>query len=81
MDSKEIGLEVNVGKITYMVVSNLKNILASIYFDIGQQIEVELRKIEATLQYAKGTGVLIETDSNSKSGSWHDSKTKASGAD
>jgi len=51
------------------------------YFDIGQQIEVESAKIEATLQYAKGAGVLIEIDSNSRSGSWHDSRRKASGRD
>jgi hypothetical protein len=48
------------------------------YFDIGQQIEVESAKIEATLQHAKGAGVLIEMDSNSMSGSWHDSTRKAS---
>jgi hypothetical protein len=40
---------------------------------------VELAKIKATLQHAKGAGVLIEMDSNSRSGSWHDSTTKASG--
>ena len=51
------------------------------YFNIGQQIEVELAKIEATLQHAKGAGVLIEMDSNSRSESWHDSTTKASGRD
>jgi len=51
------------------------------YFDIGRQIEEELAKIEATLQHAKGAGVLIEMDSNSRSGLWHDSKTKASGRD
>jgi hypothetical protein len=48
------------------------------YFDIGQQIEVESAKIEATLQHAKGAGVLIAIDSNSRSGSWNDSTIKAS---
>jgi len=42
---------------------------------------VELAKIEAMLQHAKGAGVLIEMDSNSRSESWHDSTTKASGRD
>jgi hypothetical protein len=51
------------------------------YFDIGQHIEVELAKIEATLQHAKGAGVLRKINNNSRSGSWHDSKTKASGRD
>jgi len=51
------------------------------YFDIGQHIEVELAKIEATLQYAKGAGVLRKMDNNSRAGSWHDSTTKASGRD
>jgi len=45
------------------------------YFDIGQQKEVESAKIEATLQHAKG-GVLIEMDCNSMSGSWQDSTRK-----
>jgi sugar/nucleoside kinase (ribokinase family) len=49
------------------------------YFGIGQQIEVELTKIEATLQHAKGAGVLIEMDSNYRSYSWHDTATKTSG--
>jgi len=51
------------------------------YFDIGQQIEVESAKIEATLQHAKGAGVLIEMDSNSMSVSWHDSTRKVSDRD
>jgi len=51
------------------------------YFHITQQIEVELTKIEATLQHAKAAGVLIEMDSNSRSESWHDLTTKASGRD
>jgi hypothetical protein len=38
-----------------------------------------LAKIEAALQHAKGAGVLITMDNNSRSASWHDSTTNARG--
>jgi hypothetical protein len=50
------------------------------YFDIEQQVEVELAKIEAALQHAKGADVLIAMDSNCRSVSWHNSTTKSSGS-
>ena len=40
-----------------------KIILANMYLDIEQQVEVELAKIEAALQHAKRADVLIAMDS------------------
>jgi hypothetical protein len=37
------------------------------YFDIEDQIENNLLKIDALLQFAKGEKILIATDSNSRS--------------
>ena len=39
-----------------ITVNSAKLILASIYLDIGQQIEIDLSKIEAVLQHANGAG-------------------------
>jgi len=49
------------------------------YFDISQQIGIDLLKIEAIIQHAKGAGVLIAMDSNSRSTSWHDTLTNTRG--
>jgi hypothetical protein len=46
------------------------------YFNIGKQIETDLMKIEAAIQHAKGAGVLIAMDSNSRSTLRHDSLDK-----
>jgi hypothetical protein len=70
-DKDIVVLEVIIGKV--------KIILASMYFYISQQIEIDLLKIEAIIQHAKGAGVLIAMDSNSRSTSWHDTLTKTRG--
>ena len=49
------------------------------YLDISQQIDVNLMKIEAIIQHAKGAGILIAMDSNSRSTSWHDTLTNKRG--
>jgi len=49
------------------------------YFDISQQIGIDLLKIEAIIQHAKRAGVLIAMDSNSRSTSWHDTLTNTRG--
>jgi len=49
------------------------------YFDINRQIEDDLNKIEAIIQHAKGVGVLLAIDSNSRSRSWHDNQTNSRG--
>ena len=58
-----------------VLIDNVKIILASICLDINQQIDIDLMKIEAIIQHAKGTGILIAMDSNSRSTSWHDTLT------
>jgi hypothetical protein len=50
-----------------LILGNVKNILASMYFDINQETEIDLLKIKAILLHAKGAGVLIAADSNSRS--------------
>ena len=50
--------------------------IASMYFDINQLTDIQMQKIEATLELAKGAGILIAMDSNSRSTMWHDVLTK-----
>ena len=70
------GADAVVAEIT---VDGVKLILASMYFDIGRQIEVDLPKIEVVLQHSNGAWVLLAIDSNARSPSWHDSTTNAKG--
>ena len=49
------------------------------FFDIRQRIETDLLKIETITQHAKGAGVPIAMDSNSRSTSWHDALTNTGG--
>ena len=56
---------------------NLKFFAASMYFDIEDQIENIFSKIDTILQFAKGEMILIATDSNSRSTSWHDRITNS----
>jgi hypothetical protein len=62
-----------------LILGNVKIISASMYFDINREIEIDLLKIEAMLLHAKGAGVLIEADTNSRSVSWHDTLTNRRG--
>jgi len=62
-----------------VIIGNVKIILASMYFDINPEIEIDLLKIEAILLHAKGAGVLTAADSNSRSVSWHDTLTNRRG--
>jgi hypothetical protein len=62
------------------VVNNeVKIILVSMCFDLNQHIENDLNKIEAIIHHAKGAGVLLTMDSNSRSTLWHDPLTNAGG--
>ena len=56
-----------------------KTIIASMYFDINRQIVDALNKIETIIHHAKGAGVLLAIDSNSRSTSWHDTQTNTRG--
>jgi hypothetical protein len=49
------------------------------YLDINQQIDIDLMKIEAIIQHAKGAGILLAVDSNSRSTSWYDTLTNTRG--
>jgi hypothetical protein len=51
---------------------NLTFFAASMNFDIEDQIENNFSKIDALLQFAEGGRILIATDSNSRSTTWHD---------
>jgi len=42
------------------------------YFDRGKPMKLYLLKIEAVIHHAKGAGILIAMDSNSRSTLWHD---------
>ena len=60
-------------------VDNTRIIIASLYFDINRPLDTDMQKIEATLAHAKGAGVIIAMDSNSRSTSWHDVITNRRG--
>jgi len=60
-----------------MTHDNAKISIASMYFDINQQITDDVLKIEAILQHAKYAGIILATDSNSRSTAWHDTQTYA----
>jgi exonuclease III len=70
-DEDAVGLEVKT--------RNKKIIITSMYFDIKRQINIDLLKIEAIIQYANDAGVIIAMDSNSRSTSWHDILTNSRG--
>jgi hypothetical protein len=46
------------------------------YFDIKEEIERELDKIDQILELTKGTGLILAIDSNARSAAWHDTQTK-----
>jgi hypothetical protein len=58
---------------------NTRIIIASMYLDINRPIDIDLLKIEAMIAHAKGAGVIIAMDSNSRSTSWHDIHTNRKG--
>jgi hypothetical protein len=62
-----------------VVSDKARTIIASTYFDINRQIEGDLKEIEAIIHHAKGAGLLLAIDSNSRSASWHDTQTNARG--
>jgi uncharacterized membrane protein affecting hemolysin expression len=54
-------------------------IIASMYHDINQQIDIDMLQTEAIIQQANNAGILIAMDSNSKSSSWHNILTNRRG--
>ena len=49
------------------------------YLDIEEQIGNSFTKLGEILQFPKGAGILIATDSNSRSKTWHDKTTNPRG--
>lgn len=54
-------------------------IIASFYFDILRDIEVDLRKLKQVVQIAKGRGLVTGIDTNARSRLWYDSFTNKRG--
>ena len=63
-------------EITYR---NIKFYGVSAYFDNTEDIEINIRKTEQILSYAKGHGLLIAADSNARSKTWYDTMTNQRG--
>ena len=70
-DSDTIVLEVTM--------DNVKIVLASMYLDINQHLGDNLLKIDAIIQHARGEGIILAMDSNSRSTIWHNKQTNATG--
>jgi hypothetical protein len=51
----------------------------NLYFDITEDIEMNIRKTEKTLNYLKGHGLLIAVDSNARSKTCYDAITNQQG--
>ena len=52
---------------------------ASIYMDITEDINLDMRKIDNMIIFTKGLGMLLAMDSNARSSMWHDVLTNARG--
>jgi hypothetical protein len=52
---------------------------ASLYFDILEDIEINIRNTEKILNYSKGQGLLIAADCNARSETWYDTMTNQRG--
>jgi len=53
--------------VTEISYRNTKFYGISTYFDITEDIEIDIRKIEHIFNYSKGQGLLIAADSNARS--------------
>jgi hypothetical protein len=58
---------------------NTKFFGISLYFDITEAIEINIRKTEQILNYLKGQGLLIAAGSNARSKTWYDTITNQRG--
>jgi hypothetical protein len=52
-----------------------KILAANMYFDITEDMNIKLAKVDEILKFGTGTGILIAMDSNSRSQAWHDKQT------
>ena len=62
-----------------LIFGNVKIILASMDMDRNQQLDDYLLKIEAIIQHAKGAGILLAMDSNSRYNTWNVTRTNTRG--
>jgi len=62
-----------------VTLDNVRIVIASIYMYKKQHTDDNSLKIEAIIQHAKGVGIIIAMDSNSRSTTWHDTQTNARG--
>jgi hypothetical protein len=58
---------------------NQKFFAASMYFDLEDPIENNLTKMDGLMEFVKNGRILIATDSNARSKTWHDVKTNSRG--
>jgi len=49
------------------------------YFDITEEIEKVLEKIDQIMEFTKGNGLIIAVDSNARSAGWNDIETNKRG--
>jgi hypothetical protein len=61
--------------VTEISYRNTKFYGINLYFDITEDIEINIRKMEQILNYLKGQGLLIAVDSNTRSKTWNDTIT------
>jgi hypothetical protein len=54
---------------------NQKLFAASMYFDLEDPIENNLTKMDRLIEFVKNGRILLATDSNARSKTWHDVKT------
>lgn len=66
-----------------MRIGSLNFIAASMYFDIRQNIEIDMSKVKKIMDFAKGKGIglLVAADSNSRSRLWYDVLSNKRGKD
>ena len=62
-----------------MKYKSIRIFAASMYLDIKEEIDTKTAKVDKILQLSKGSGILIATDSNSRSTVWHDDQTNSRG--
>jgi hypothetical protein len=48
-------------------VGSVTSVIASMYFDIKRSIDEDLKKMQAVMTHAKGTGIVFAIDSNARS--------------
>jgi len=85
VNNKEIDVVLNTqlsyedSLLTEISKGNTKSYGISSYFEITEDIQINIRKIEHILNYSKGQVLLIATNSNGRSKTWYDIITNQRG--